>query len=155
MINVSFARQGRSDLPRLATVIAIAAVLLGTFTFILNSRMTEIGLADIRGAFGLGFDEASGSRSPMAEVAAIHAAIWLRGILSPARDGFFSFPRQPGRNVSFVRVLLPKPEMSPFRRAVEFCPWRLPPCPCAWKPPAGRFYALLTMNCEDAPIRWV
>ncbi|WP_158665143.1 DHA2 family efflux MFS transporter permease subunit [Ensifer adhaerens] len=87
MINVSFARQGRSDLPSLATVTAIAAVLLGTFTSILNSRMTEIGLADIRGALGLGFDEASWITTAyvVAEVAAIPAAVWLRGILSPAR----------------------------------------------------------------------
>ncbi|MDF8357635.1 MFS transporter [Ensifer adhaerens] len=87
MINVSFARQRRADLPSLTTVVAIAAVLLGTFTSILNSRMTEIGLADIRSALGLGFDEASWITTAyvVAEVAAIPAAVWLRGILSPAR----------------------------------------------------------------------
>ena len=87
MINVSFARQPRADLPSLTTVVAIAAVLLGTLTSILNSRMTEIGLADIRGALGLGLDEASWITTAyvVAEVAAIPAAVWLRGILSPAR----------------------------------------------------------------------
>ncbi|MGO4625099.1 DHA2 family efflux MFS transporter permease subunit [Ensifer sp. 2YAB10] len=87
MINLVFARQSRSSLPSLTTAVAIAAVLLGTFTSILNSRMTEIGLADIRGALGLGFDEASWITTAyvVAEVAAIPAAVWLRGILSPAR----------------------------------------------------------------------
>ncbi|WP_429811316.1 MFS transporter [Ensifer sp. B1-9] len=73
--------------PSLKTVVAIAAVLLGTFTSILNSRLTEIGLADIRGALGLGLDEASWITTAylVAEVAAIPAAVWLRGLLSPAR----------------------------------------------------------------------
>jgi DHA2 family multidrug resistance protein len=68
-------------------LVGIGAVLLGTFTATLNSRLTDIGLADIRGAFGLGFDEASWITTAyvVAEVAAIPAAIWLRGILSPAR----------------------------------------------------------------------
>lgn len=66
--------------------IAVSAVMLGTFTSILNSRLTDIGLADLRGAFGLGFDEASWLTTAYAtaEVAAIPATVWLRSLLSPA-----------------------------------------------------------------------
>ena len=68
-------------------LIGVGAVLLGTFTAILNSRLTDIGLGDIRGALGVGVDEASwlSTSYVVAEVAAIPSAIWLRGILSPAR----------------------------------------------------------------------
>lgn len=73
--------------PSIRVITAIIAVLLGTFTSILNSRLTEIGLADIRGALGLSLDEASWITTAYvaAEVAAIPAAVWLRAILSPAR----------------------------------------------------------------------
>ncbi|CAN7299801.1 DHA2 family efflux MFS transporter permease subunit [Rhizobium sp. LjRoot30] len=77
----------RKEWPSLRTAIGIGAVLLGTFTSILNARLTEIGLADIRGALGLSLDEASWITTAyiVAEVAAIPAAVWLRGILSPTR----------------------------------------------------------------------
>ena len=68
-------------------LVGVGAVLLGTFTAILNSRLTDIGLADIRAALGVGMDEASWLTTAyvVAEVAAIPSAVWLRGILSPAR----------------------------------------------------------------------
>ncbi|MFK3664067.1 MFS transporter [Ochrobactrum teleogrylli] len=71
---------------KLPPLIAVSAVMLGTFTSILNSRLTDIGLADLRGAFGLGFDEASWLTTAYitAEVAAIAATVWLRTHLSPA-----------------------------------------------------------------------
>lgn len=74
-------------LPSLRALIGVAAVLLGTFTSLVNARLTEIGLADIRGALGIGADEGSWivTAYVAAEVAAIPAAVWLRGILSPAR----------------------------------------------------------------------
>ncbi|MCO5151562.1 MULTISPECIES: DHA2 family efflux MFS transporter permease subunit [unclassified Shinella] len=77
----------RKEWPGLRTLVGIGAVLLGTFTSILNARLTDIGLADIRGALGLSFDEASWITTAyvVAEVAAIPAAVWLRGILSPTR----------------------------------------------------------------------
>lgn len=76
-----------NKLPNVRTVVGISAVLLGTFTSILNARLTEIGLADIRGAVGLSLDEGSWVTTAyiVAEVAAIPAAVWLRGILSPTR----------------------------------------------------------------------
>jgi DHA2 family multidrug resistance protein len=38
-------------------VFAVAAVLLGSFLANFDSRLTSVGLADLRGAFSLGFDE--------------------------------------------------------------------------------------------------
>ncbi len=74
-------------LPDLRALIGVGAVLLGTLTSLLNSRLTDIGLADIRGALGVGMDEASWLTTAyvVAEVAAIPSAVWLRGLLSPAR----------------------------------------------------------------------
>jgi DHA2 family multidrug resistance protein len=67
-------------------LIAVTAVMIGTFTSILNSRLTDIGLADLRGAFGLSLDEASWITTSYitAEVAAIATTVWLRTHLSPA-----------------------------------------------------------------------
>ena len=36
---------------------AVVAVLLGSFLANFDSRLTTVGLADLRGAFSLGFDE--------------------------------------------------------------------------------------------------
>ena len=36
---------------------AVAAVLLGSFLANFDSRLTSVGLPDLRGAFSLGFDE--------------------------------------------------------------------------------------------------
>lgn len=76
-----------TSLPDMRALIGVAAVLLGTTTSLLNSRLTDIGLADIRGALGVGMDEASWLTTAyvVAEVAAIPSAVWLRSILSPAR----------------------------------------------------------------------
>ena len=74
-------------LPDLRALIGVGAVLLGTRTSLLNARLTDIGLADIRGALGVSMDEASWLTTAyvVAEVAAIPSAVWLRSILSPAR----------------------------------------------------------------------
>lgn len=74
------------QLPDLKSLIAVGSVLLGTFTSVLNSRLTDIGLNDIRGALGLGFDEASWITTAyvVAEVAAVPVAVWLRGVVSQA-----------------------------------------------------------------------
>lgn len=73
--------------PSFRALIGVAAVLLGTLTSLLNARLTDIGLADLRGALGIGVDEASWVTTAylVAEVAAIPSAVWLRSILSPAR----------------------------------------------------------------------
>jgi DHA2 family multidrug resistance protein len=73
-------------MPDLKALIAVGSVLLGTLTSVLNSRLTDIGLSDIRGALGLGFDEASWITTAyvVAEVAAVPVAVWLRGVVSQA-----------------------------------------------------------------------
>lgn len=50
---------GRSGAPResLRPYAAIAAVLLGTIISTFTSRLTSLGLADLRGALGIGFDQ--------------------------------------------------------------------------------------------------
>ena len=74
-------------LPNLQALIGVGAVLLGTLTSLLNARLLDIGLADIRGSLGVGMDEASWLTTAYvaAEVAAIPSAVWLRSILSLAR----------------------------------------------------------------------
>lgn len=68
-------------------LIAVMSVLFGTFTAVLNSRLTDIGLADLRGSLGIGFDEGSWITTAyiVAEATAVPATIWLRGLLSPVR----------------------------------------------------------------------
>ncbi|KVX13545.1 MFS transporter [Burkholderia ubonensis] len=46
-----------SDIPTFRSIAAIAAVLLGAIIATLTSRITSLGLADVRGALGVGFDE--------------------------------------------------------------------------------------------------
>lgn len=77
----------RVALPNLRALIGVGAVLLGTLTSLLNARLLDIGLADIRGSLGVGMDEASWLTTAyvVAEVAAIPSAVWLRSILSPTR----------------------------------------------------------------------
>nr|WP_244130351.1 hypothetical protein [Burkholderia sp. BCC0044] len=46
-----------SDIPTFRSIAAIAAVLLGAIIATLTSRITSLGLADVRGALGVGVDE--------------------------------------------------------------------------------------------------
>ncbi|HDR9504064.1 MFS transporter [Burkholderia cepacia] len=46
-----------TDIPTFRSIAAIAAVLLGAIISTLTSRITSLGLADVRGALGVGFDE--------------------------------------------------------------------------------------------------
>ena len=52
--------------PQLTThpYIGIVGVFLGAGIATLNARLVSVGLADLRGALGLGFDEASRGRRP-------------------------------------------------------------------------------------------
>jgi DHA2 family multidrug resistance protein len=76
----------KAKLPDIGALVAVAAVMLGTFTSILTSRLTDIGLTDLRGALGIGYDEATWITTAyvVAEVAAVPATVWLRMVLSPA-----------------------------------------------------------------------
>ena len=46
---------GRSEYP----AVGVVAVMMGALISTLNARLTTQGLADIRGALGLGFDDGS------------------------------------------------------------------------------------------------
>ncbi|MBB3595162.1 DHA2 family multidrug resistance protein [Rhizobium sp. BK529] len=67
--------------------VAVTSVLIGTFTGVVNSRLTDIGLADLRGSLGISFDEASWITTAyvVAEATAVPATIWMRQLLSPVR----------------------------------------------------------------------
>src|ERR1700761_6687884 len=64
-----------TQIPRLA----LFAVLLGTFLSTLNTRLSSIGLADIRGAVHAGFDEGAWitTAQTMAQILVCPIAIWL------------------------------------------------------------------------------
>jgi DHA2 family multidrug resistance protein len=73
----------RSEYP----VIGVIAVMLGAFISTLNVRLTSVGLADIRGALGLGFDEGSWVSTIFlaAQMVVTPAAAWMSTVLSTRR----------------------------------------------------------------------
>jgi MFS transporter, DHA2 family, multidrug resistance protein len=73
----------RCDYP----VVGVAAVMVGAFISTLNVRLTSVGLADIRGALGLGFDEGSWVSTVFlaAQMVVTPAAAWMSTVLSTRR----------------------------------------------------------------------
>ena len=61
--------------------------MLGAFISILNTQLTTFGLADIRGALGLGFDEGSWISTIFgaAQMVVTPAAAWMSTVLSTRR----------------------------------------------------------------------
>jgi len=78
-----FALRGRCERP----LIGVAAVLLGAVISTLNTRITSAGLADIRGALGLGFDQGTWVSTVFsaAQMAVTPAAAWMSTVLSTRR----------------------------------------------------------------------
>jgi DHA2 family multidrug resistance protein len=68
-------------------VLGVAAVMVGAFISTLNARLTTQGLADIRGALGLGFDEGSWISTifSAAQMLVTPAAAWMSTVLSTRR----------------------------------------------------------------------
>ena len=68
-------------------VAGVAAVMVGAFISTLNVRLTTQGLADIRGALGLGFDEGSWVSTVFsaAQMLVTPAAAWMSTVLSTRR----------------------------------------------------------------------
>ena len=68
-------------------IIGIMAVILGAFISSLNTRLTTFGLADVRGALGFGFDEATWISTVFgaAQMAVTPAAAWMATVLSTRR----------------------------------------------------------------------
>jgi DHA2 family multidrug resistance protein len=78
-----FAQLGRSEYP----VLGVTAVILGAFISSLNSRITTFGLADIRGALSLGFDEGSWVNTLFSagQMVVTPAAAWMSTVLGTRR----------------------------------------------------------------------
>jgi DHA2 family multidrug resistance protein len=68
-------------------VVGVVAVLVGAFISTLNVRITTTGLADIRGALGLGFDEGSWVSTifSAAQMVVTPAAAWMSTVLGTRR----------------------------------------------------------------------
>jgi MFS transporter, DHA2 family, multidrug resistance protein len=73
----------RSEYP----VVGVVAVMLGAVISTLSARITTTGLADIRGALGLGFDDGSwiGTVFLAAQIVVAPAAAWMSTVLSTRR----------------------------------------------------------------------
>jgi MFS transporter, DHA2 family, multidrug resistance protein len=67
--------------------VGVIAVMLGAFISTLNARLTIQGLADIRGALGLGFDDGSWISTifSAAQMVVTPAAAWMGTVLSTRR----------------------------------------------------------------------
>ena len=67
--------------------VGVIAVMLGAFISTLNARLTIQGLADIRGAVGLGFDDGSWISTifSAAQMVVTPAAAWMGTVLSTRR----------------------------------------------------------------------
>ena len=68
-------------------VVGVVAVLVGAFISTLNVRITTQGLADIRGALSLGFDEGSWVSTifSAAQMVVTPAAAWMSTVLGCRR----------------------------------------------------------------------
>ena len=68
-------------------VVGVVAVMVGAFISTVNVRLTTQGLADIRGALGLGFDEGSWVSTifSAAQMVVTPAAAWMSTVLSTRR----------------------------------------------------------------------
>src|SRR5215470_16952825 len=74
---------GRSEYP----AVGVVAVMMGALISTLNARLTTQGLADIRGALGLGFDDGSWINTifAAAQMVVTPAAAWMGTVLSTRR----------------------------------------------------------------------
>lgn len=68
-------------------LLGVAAVLVGAFVSTINVRLTTVGLADIRGALSLGFDEGSwfSTAFTATQLALCASAAWFSLLLGPRR----------------------------------------------------------------------
>jgi DHA2 family multidrug resistance protein len=67
--------------------LGLLAVLMGTFISTLNGRLSNFGLADMRGAVGAGFDEGAWitTAQTVAQMLIAIAAVWLGSVYGPRR----------------------------------------------------------------------
>jgi MFS transporter, DHA2 family, multidrug resistance protein len=74
---------GRSEY----SAVGVVAVMMGALISTLNARLTTLGLADIRGALGLGFEDGSriSTMFSAAQMVVTPAAAWMGTVLSTRR----------------------------------------------------------------------
>jgi DHA2 family multidrug resistance protein len=67
--------------------LGLLAVLMGTFISTLNGRLSNVGLADIRGAVHAGFDEGAWitTAQTVAQMLVAPAAVWMGSVFGPRR----------------------------------------------------------------------
>ena len=67
--------------------LGLLAVLMGTFISTLNGRLSNVGLADIRGAIHAGFDEGAWitTAQTVAQMLVAPAAVWMGSVFGPRR----------------------------------------------------------------------
>jgi MFS transporter, DHA2 family, multidrug resistance protein len=67
--------------------LGLLAVLMGTFISTLNGRLSNVGLADIRGAIHAGFDEGAWitTAQTVAQMLVAPAAVWMGSVYGPRR----------------------------------------------------------------------
>jgi DHA2 family multidrug resistance protein len=67
--------------------LGLVAVLMGTFISTLNGRLSSFGLADIRGALGIGFDEGAWitTAQTVAQMMVAPVAVWMGSVFGPRR----------------------------------------------------------------------
>ena len=72
--------------------VGVTAVVIGAFISTINTRVTTIGLADIRGGLSLGFDEGSWLSTAFgaAQMVVCLSAAWFSIVLSPRRTLLWS-----------------------------------------------------------------
>src|SRR4051812_3166094 len=65
----------------------LGAVLFGAFISTLSGRLSSLGLADIRGGLGLGFDEAAwiGTAQGVGQMLVAPLAVWAAAVVGPRR----------------------------------------------------------------------
>ncbi|HVO46437.1 MAG TPA: MFS transporter [Steroidobacteraceae bacterium] len=73
--------------PAVVPWLGLAAVLLGTFISTVNTRLSSLGLADIRGAVHAGFDEGAwiSTAQTVAQMLIAPIAVWTGGVFGPRR----------------------------------------------------------------------
>jgi DHA2 family multidrug resistance protein len=69
------------------SLLGVAAVLVGAFISTINTRLTSVGLADIRGGLALGFDEGTWLSTVFAaaQITVCMSAAWFSFVLGPRR----------------------------------------------------------------------
>src|SRR5271169_3680787 len=67
--------------------LGLTAVLMGTFISTLNGRLSNFGLADIRGAVGAGFDEGAWitTAQTVAQMFVTLLSLWMGAAYGPRR----------------------------------------------------------------------